>query len=174
MSYELVSVPTIGDGSCMFHSILQAFNRTYIQSSIAEKRKMTRQFRNDLADVLDKKINGELCYDKLSRGSLKSISSHVPEVSLKEMKRSLKSNEWGDYRFLELISNILELDIYVIKEDNIYKLGDKDLYYKHRDSIIIFNDDNVHFETVGAKTENGIKTLFDKNDSIIKQFYDEA
>jgi len=174
MTYDLVRVPTIGDGSCMFHSILQAFNRTYIHSSMEEKLRITRQFRNDLADILDKKIDGEICYDKLSRGSLKNIAPHVPEVSLKEMKRSLKSNEWGDYRFLELISNILELDIYVIKEDNIYKLGDKELYYKRRDSIIIFNDDNVHFETIGLKTENGIITLFDKNDSIIKQFYHDA
>ena len=89
------------------------------------------------------------------------------------MKRSLRSNDWGDIRFLELISNVLDIDIYVVwnKTKDIYILGDKELYYKNRDSIIILNNENIHFDTIGLKQENGNRTLFDKNEPLIKQMY---
>lgn len=171
LDYDFVRIGAIGDGSCMFHSILQAFNKTYINSSTQDKIKITRQFRNDLSDILDKEIDGKVCYKQLSRGSLEEFSKVVPETSLKNMKRSLGSNEWGDIRFLELISNILELDIYVVwnQDKKIYVLGDNELYYKNRDSIIILNSSNIHFDTIGLKTENGNRTLFDKNEPVIKQ-----
>lgn len=170
---NFVRIGAIGDGSCMFHSILQAFNKTYINSNNTEKIKITRQLRNDLSDILDKEINGEVCYKQLSRGELEEFSKSVPETSLKNMKKALKSNDWGDMRFLELISNILELDIYIIfyskNNFSVYNLGDKQLYYKGRDSIIILNSNNVHFDTVGVKSGNGVRTLFDKNEPVIRQ-----
>ena len=171
LDYDFVRIGAIGDGSCMFHSILQGFNKTYINSSIQDKIKITRQFRNDLSNILDEEINGKKCYNQLSRGQLQDFSKSVPETSLANMKRSLSSNDWGDIRFLELISNILNIDIYVIwsKTKDLYNLGDTELYYKNRDSIIILNTGNIHFDTIGLKTENGNRTLFDKNEPVIKQ-----
>jgi hypothetical protein len=171
LDFDFVRIGAIGDGSCMFHSILQGFNKSYINSSVQDKIKITRQFRNDLSEILVEKINGKVCYKALSRGSLEDFSKVVPETSLENMKRSLSSNEWGDVRFLELISNVLNVDIYVIWSEtkDIYNLGDKDLYYKNRDSIIILNSGNFHFDTIGLKTKNGNRTLFDKNEPVIKQ-----
>jgi hypothetical protein len=169
--YEFNVINAIGDGSCMFHSILQGFNKSYINSSFEDKIKIIRQFRKDLSEILDEDIDGKMCYKQLSRGSLEEFSQIVPETSLQNMKKSLSSNEWGDVRFLELISNILNIDIYIIwnKTKKIYSLGDKELYYKNRDSIIILNSGNFHFDTIGLKTENGTRTLFDKNEPVIKQ-----
>lgn len=171
LDYTFVRIGSIGDGSCMFHSILQGFNKSYINSSVQDKMKITRQFRNDLSVILDEKINGKVCYKELSRGSLEDFSKVVPETSLENMKKSLSSNEWGDIRFLELISNILDIDIFVIwnQTKKVYNLGDKDLYYKNRDSIIILNSGNFHFDTIGLKSKNGNRTLFDKNEPVIKQ-----
>ena len=169
--YDLVVLPTIGDGSCMFHSILQGFNKTYIESSISEKKKITRKFRNDLSEILDEKMgDGRLCYEQLSRGELKEISKEIPEASLKNMKNELKSNSWGDQRYLELISNQLGIDIYIISEDkkDVYFTGDFELYYKNRDSVIILDINNVHFETIGIKVNSEIKTFFDKDNEIIR------
>lgn len=171
LNYDFVRIKAIGDGSCMFHSILQAFNKSYINSSTSEKIEITRQFRNDLSDILDKEIDGKICYNQLSRGNLEEFSKTVPETSLKNMKKSLKSREWGDFRFLELISNILDLDIYIIYDDtmDIYNTGDPELFYKNRDSIIILNNSNVHFDTVGIKTKNGTRTLFNSTEPVIKE-----
>ena len=168
---EFIRIPALGDGSCMFHSILQAFNKTYIDSDNREKQRIVRQVRNDLSDILDKKIGDSVCYDQLSRGSLKTFSKYVPEASLKNMKTALKGSDWGDYRFLELLSNIFEIDIYVFDKNkgDLYNTGDDELFYKNRDSIIILNSSNVHFDTVGLKTKNGIRTLFDHDEPLIKK-----
>lgn len=167
---EFQIIPAIGDGSCMFHSILQAFNKTYNTLDNNGKRFMVRDFRNDLSDVLTEEIDGMTIYDTLSRGKLKEFSNFYPPASLKVMQRDLKNNTWGDIRFLELLTNILDLNIFIIDKNksDVYHTGDSELLYKHRDSIIILNINNIHFDTVGLKTNHGIKTLFDKDDSIVK------
>lgn len=171
LDYEFVKIGAIGDGSCMFHSILQCFNKTYINSSDEDKTKIVRQLRQDLSNILDEKIGEDICYNQLSRGELKEIAKYVPEVSLKNMKRSLSSREWGDVRFLELISNVLDLNIFIVfdKTKDLYILGDEKIYIKDRDSIIIYNNSNVHFDSVGLVSNNKIRTLFSYEDDVIKK-----
>ena len=168
---EFKRISAIGDGSCMFHSILQSFNKTYIESSDKEKIIICRTFRDDLSNILDEKIDGVMCYDQLSRGELREISENVPEASLHNMKNSLKSKEWGDFRFLELVSNVLNLNIFIISSDTrkLYITGDPELFLKDRDSIIIMNSSNIHFDTVGVKTQIGTRTLFDNNEPLIQK-----
>ena len=166
---SFVKLETIGDGSCFFHAILQAFNKTYIDSSDSEKKKMTQQFRKDLSNVL----RDDNIYEQLSRGSLQEFSKEYPPASLENMERDLRGRVWGDQRFLELVSTVLEIDIYIFynKIGNLYNTGDHELYYKNRDSVVIINNNNFHFETIGLKSENGIQTFFDKDDPIIKNLH---
>ena len=169
--YNLVILSTIGDGSCMFHAILQGFNKTYIDGDTPERRNIVRKFRNNLSDLLGETMeDGKTCYEQLSRGELKDISKEVPEASLENMKKALKTNSWGDQRYLELISNQLDVDIFVINsyEKDVYFTGDYEIYYKNRDSVIILNTNNAHFETIGIKVNSETKTFFDKDNEIIK------
>lgn len=169
LDYDFVKIGSIGDGSCMFHSILQCFNKTYIDSSRDIKRKIVQQFRKDLSIILSEKIDSDVCYNQLSRGQLKEISNTIPEVSLENMKKSLASNEWGDMRFLELISNVLNINIFVIfsTTGDLYHSGDSEIFFKNRDSIIIYNSSNIHFDSVGLVSENGIRTLFSYDEDVI-------
>lgn len=172
LDIDFVRIPAIGDGSCMFHSILQAFNKTYISSSVREKQKICRVFRKDLSNILSEKINGKICYNQLSRGGLKEISEFVPEASLQNMKRSLESTDWGDFRFIEMLSNILDLNVFIIdyNKKDLYYTGDTELFIKEdRDNIIIMNSGNVHFDTVGVKTNEGVRTLFSYHEDIVKK-----
>jgi len=169
-----VIIPAIGDGSCMFHSILQAFNRTYIKSDRKDKQLICKKFRSDLGNVLSHQIKGQKIYDSLSRGGLSELSEVLPETSLINMRRSLNSNEWGDIRFLELISNMLELNIIVIdySKKDIYITGDKELYIKkNRDTIFIANTDNCHFDTVGLEINGYIRTVFKYDESMISKLF---
>lgn len=168
--FEFQVISAIPDGSCMFHSILQAFNKTYNTLDNNGKKLMVREFRNNLSDVLTEEVDGEIIYNKLSRGELKEFSKFYPPASLKDMQRDLKNNTWGDFRFLELLSSILDLNIFIIDrtESDVYQTGDPELLYEDRDSIIILNTNNIHFDTLGLKTNRGLKTLFNKNDSVIK------
>ena len=170
LDIEFVVIPAIADGSCMFHSILQGFNNTYNNSSGTVKQKICRQFRSDLSVVLGEKIGDKICYDQLSRGELKSFSEFIPNTSLSEMQKSLKSNEWGDMRFIELISNLMEINIIILdyNKKDIYHMGDYELLIKPRDTIIIVVNNNVHFDTVGVKFPNGVRTLFSYNEDVIQ------
>jgi len=176
LDYDFVKINAIGDGSCMFHSIIQCFNRTYIQSSVGKKMDMIKKLREDLANILNEKIPPSMntTYDELSRGELKNMSIENPSLSLTNMKNSLNSAEWGDTRFLELVSNILNINIFIIhnieKYNTLYQLGDSDIYIKeNRDSIIIYNDSNVHFDSVGLVSKEGVRTLFSYRDEVIKK-----
>lgn len=71
-----------------------------------------------------------------------------------------------------LLSNILELDIYLTggPDGGIgYVYHDPVKAYKNRRSIIIFNVGGVHWETVGQMSDEGIITTFEPSDSIIRQ-----
>ena len=53
---KFVSFNTIGDGSCLLHSILFCFNKKYRNLNPREKQIMTKELRNNLSDVLSEKI----------------------------------------------------------------------------------------------------------------------
>lgn len=165
---KLISISTPGDGSCFYHSILKAFNKTYNNyDNYTDKKSMVMELRKTLSEVLDEKLKGKTVYERLGRGTYKDLSKELNDISLPNMKKALLT-EWGDIRVLELISNSLNIDIYVLNKDfKIYNTGDYNIYIKNRDSIIIRSIDNYHFETVGLKKEDYIQTLFDTNDELI-------
>jgi len=172
MEEEFVSFDTIGDGSCLLHSILFCFNKKYRESSFRERILMVHHLRNCLAKVLEEKnnITGETYYKELSRGEIEQLSKEVPELNLNSMQKYLSSRNYLNMFFLELISEQLDIDIYIINSHNgtIYMTGDEDIYYKERRSVIIKYIDQAHFEAVGYKGEK-IETLFHKDSFIIKE-----
>lgn len=171
---KFVSFNTIGDGSCLLHSVLFCFNKKYRNSNPREKQIMTKELRNNLSDVLSEKIQNsdKTYYQNLSRGELSEISQFVPEAKIEFMKGYLKTQYFLNYSFLELISEQLNLDIYIINSHNgtIYMTGDYELYYKNRRSVIIKYIDQAHFESVGLVVNNEkVETLFSKNCTVIKR-----
>jgi hypothetical protein len=172
---ETLSFNTIGDGSCLLHSLLFCFNKTYRKGDIKTKVKLTRDLRNNLSKVLretNKKTN-KTYYEELSRGEIKELSKELPQLKLNYMEKYLNSNNWLDIFYIELISNQLEVDIYIINNNGeVYNLGDNDIYYKNRKSVILKYIDQAHFEAVGIKF-NKIETLFDNNFFIIKKLRDK-
>mgnify|MGYP005999243379 CR=1 FL=1 len=181
--YDLVSLGTIGDGNCFYHAILQGFNKSYRKGDITEKRKLTIRLKLLLASVLDEKNpeTGETFYNELGNGEISKLSESILKseendpnckdmiLTKENMQRKLISNEWGDYTVLELVSNQLDIDIYVLSEaqKDVYLCGDKENLLKGRKSVIIIHRTN-HFETVGLKVQNNIITFFDKDNDIIK------
>lgn len=170
--YDLVSIPSIGDGSCFFHSVLRAFHRSYIESTRRQQKMLVRDLRQALALVLGETDpdSGLTYYEKLSRGKLGEISKELKQYTLENFVDYLDSDAWADMSVLELISDQLCLDIYIISSDtgDIYNTGDYELYYKNRKSIILYNISNVHFETVGLYVDGEVKTLFDPGSSLIR------
>jgi len=60
----LTRTGSIGDGSCLFHSLLHAFSKTYVDSSIEERKKIVAKLRQSIAKRLTiqdwEKLNGDI------------------------------------------------------------------------------------------------------------------
>jgi len=165
-THNLVVIPTIGDGNCYFHSVLRAFNKDYINAKTPFDRiNLARTFRNALADRLSEvdPITGNTYYSGLNNGTFSNLSSGVKEYSLDALRNELLSSLPVDNSYQELISNSINKDIYIIDGEtmDMYNIGASfNLYYKGRNSIILFYL-NGHYEVVGVKRSDGsIDTIF--------------
>lgn len=164
-NFKIYKIKTIGDGSCYFHAVLMAISMKYRRKDYFERVLLARDLRNALADVLDEE------YYNLSGGKLEEFSREYKQSSLDYMKRELRSRIPVDNKYHELVSNELSLDIYIIekKYDRVYNFGKDNLYYKERDSVILYYDeDGCHFELLSVCNNNGLQTVFEANSPVIK------
>lgn len=169
LSYNFVPISTIGDGSCLIHAILQAFSKEYNDlNNPISKSFLAREVRFHLSEVLDLKIDEEkTVYQELSRGELEEFSKMDPGAKLENMKRQLNSSEFLTFHFVELLSEIFDINIIFIsqKEKDFYYSGDSELLIKkNRDSIFINYIDQAHYETIKVND----RTLFSYDEKIIR------
>lgn len=171
---NLVIVPTIGDGNCYFHSVLRAFNTSYINAkNNLDRVNLARTFRNALADRLSETdpLTGQDYYSGLNNGVLEDFSKGVKEYSKEYLTKELKSSEPVDNIYQELISDAVKKDIYIIDGEtkDMYNVGSSfKLYYKGRNSIIIYYTPG-HYEVVGIKRKDGtIDTIFTPEHELIQ------
>jgi hypothetical protein len=172
LSYIFTPINTIGDGSCLIHSILQAFSTKYNKlKSNSEKSKLAMETRYNLSQILELEVeNNKTVYQFLSRGQLEEISKEIKLLSIDNMKLYLNSSKYLTFHFIELLSEVFDINIIIIseKENDIYQTGDNELLLKPtRDCILINYIDQTHFETI--KVNN--KTVFKFNDEIIQKLF---
>jgi len=168
--YDLVTLPTPGDGNCFLHAILACCNNKYNLLNNNEKSKFTRLLRNDLATILDVSVDNSTFYQKLSRGQAEEIAKYITEMRKDYMQSYLRSNNWLNASFLEFFSIIFDINIVIVsvKEKDIYRTGDKELLFKKRNTILVNYIDQAHFESIGIETPNGLKTIFHPESEIVK------
>lgn len=171
LDYDFQPIKTIGDGSCLIHAILQAFSKEYNKlNNDFLKSKLVREVRFHLSNILSLQVpeeNNKLVYQILSRGEFENISKEIPETNIDYMKQYLNSNNFLTLQYVELLSEIFDINIVFISENkkDIYHCGDKELLFKeNRDTIFINYIEEAHFETIKINE----KTLFYKDDEIIK------
>lgn len=167
--YKLVILKVNGNGSCFFNSIFKSLTGYDDERSV-------QKLRYELS------LKIKHYYNMLSRGELLEFSKSVNTYSLENMQKELNSYRPVDTSYLELVSDLLNKDIYIIKNNEFLTLDESEFYYKGRDSIIITysgDGDSGHYDSVGV-IENeivnnigreNIKTLFSKNHEISKLLY---
>jgi hypothetical protein len=165
--FTMIKLNTLGtENSCFFHAILQSFHKDYINAgSVDEKTRLTRTLRNLLSKQLRSiDENGEIVYDTLSNGQLRSFSENVQsigECSLENMTKILEGYAMITDAFIELTSKCLEIDIYILDESkkDIYFFAGQDLI-KNRNSVVISWNGINHYSTIGIKNKNSYSTFF--------------
>jgi len=160
-------IDTIGDGSCLLHSIIYSSCKKYRNMSESEKIEYVKNLRKHLSVLFNEGKN----YSYLSRGEISEISNFLPAMKKENMKLYMNSNKWLNIFFLEYISNLLNLDIFIINQNRqeLYQTGDKEIYIKGRDSVVINYIDNLHFESAGLESNGKIITLFHRDSPVIKK-----
>lgn len=169
---KLIKIPTIGDGSCFLHAVIQAISPLYNTMENDGKRIIIRKIRKELSNLLSsKKEDGKIWYEYLSRGSLEELSETFDNLKIEKMKKFLNSNDWFSHLYVELISEVFEVDIYIIdyRTSTLYNLGDDELFYKGRDSIVIGYISECHFETLALLEDGEKKTYFSTNSRLISK-----
>ena len=166
---------TPGDGSCYFHAILDAYFVPYrtgrLNGKLLDRFSFVKKFRKDLASLLSQpRINGKTYYETLSQGELPSLSKAMPEVSINSMKNGLVSFNSVNYMYHELVSDVLNKDVYILdsKSKDVYIIdSDLDLYYKKRNSVVILFIPG-HFEVVGITVDGTLETYFHHKNPFIQ------
>ena len=180
----LTVIKVIGDGSCFFHSILRSFNKEYIESTSIENRIiLVQEFRISVAEALENiNLRSRLTeYKTLGNGAYEEFSKNVESsegniYSLEALKKELKSSQPVNHIYIELISNYLNIDIYLISINtkDIYTTGtDLKLLYKNRNSIIILYSPG-HYDIIGIKNLHDnllFHCLFHPEHDLIKCLY---
>ena len=163
---NMVIISTLEDGNDFFHSILRSYSSDYIKSkNISERVNLARTFRNALAERLDEidPLTGKNYYSGLNQGKLEEISQGIKEYTKESLQKELRSSLSVDNIYQELISNAFHIDIYIIDglKKDMYNIGNSfDLYYKGRNSIVIYQTPG-HYEVIGVKHSDGsIDTIF--------------
>lgn len=176
--FNLIRIKTEADGSCFFHAIAKSYSKTYITGKIGDKAINRKNFIRNLRKELSTKLGSQIdsnssktYYEKIAKGELPKISKTLPEYSLENMQKELDSYSPVSNIYNELISDLLNIDIYIldgIKKD-VYMTGtDDNILYKNRRSIVILYLP-LHYELVGIiNSENRIETYFSPNSSLIK------
>lgn len=179
----IVEIETPGDGSCMFHSIMRAFNLNYNGMSHSERRAQVLKVRSLLAEAIGT-VNpetGKIYYDEYGNGNMAELGRTFPRYSLASLQNLLRSNNSVGEEFLEPLSNFFNLDIYIINltTRDVYLTGVSETMFKDRKSIVIgYNqsykkdDGGGHYSTIGLNTETKIWTLFDPKHFFIRKIRD--
>lgn len=161
---DVFSVDTIGDGNCLFHSVYYSIDRDYPSKTISEKQKMAANLRQIVANNLTLEVYGELC-----GGGLKQ--SGLEEFSLNTMKKELQSRNSLGSGYIELLSKVINKDIYILeaRRRNLYTSHEAKYYSTgQRNSVVMLYHDG-HYESVGLRSDNSKSyTLFSPNCNFIK------
>jgi hypothetical protein len=108
----LVRTGTIGEGSCLFHSILHACSKEYVEYDITERMEYVKNLRANMARQIDKKG-----WEEIGNGTISKLPfQENVNMFIKNIYKFLKSKKYRSTN--KNIKNIIEI---LIGDDNTKK-----------------------------------------------------
>jgi hypothetical protein len=166
--WDLVRFLTPGDGSCLFHALVNGFFTPYHQQRLGEedlsRRDIVSRFRRELSQRLEQPHpSGGTYYSQLNRGNTAEFAETVPEFRLEAMRDRLNSSAPIGYGYLELIGEALNKDLFVLTGEplDLYPSDELPLIVKGgRPALILYYQglswlENGHYELVGLRRPDG-------------------
>jgi len=155
------------DSNSLLHCLALAFDSIYLLGGTDEvsidKKQAIKNYRLYLAKELETK------YNTLNNGNLLELVPNDPNLSLSNMIGLLKSDDKINENFVELISNIIECDIYIIdfgtKQAKKYNTGYNYIIHNRR-SVILVEIDNLYHLLYTKRDDVGMM-CYPANDPLI-------
>ena len=163
--YPVVRLGTIGDGSCLFHGVLQGYNPDY-QATPTKRPAYARRLRTALADFItlqDPETPGKSFYESAGGGTVASV------VPLDTLQTLLRGSEYLGDETYALLGLCMGVNIYVVRATGTEL--HKHLSYIHplrRQWTVVINGTPNHYETVGLRTPEGLQTAFVPEDPFLR------
>lgn len=179
---NLVRIVTLGDGSCLLHAIVNGYYLPYRTSTNKQQtlQVLIATLRKEMAQKLSmidsKQGEGKLTYyQTINNGYLPESSKSVPEFTLENMVRCLDSNQSLGTGYLDLISRLLNRDLYILSEltQDLYLTDELPyLITGKRSAVIIYWNGANHYELVALKNSQGtFDTHFKATNPLIEFLY---
>lgn len=180
---NLVSLRTPGDGSCLFHSILKAYNKIAIEEKIGNNSVNMHEFirgtfRQLLSEYLDDSSqHGVSIYRLLNENDFEKNSNSIVELTKDFMINELRSPGPVNFEYYsELLIRFCEKNIFVIdfeKQDVILSgsVSDKLRNDDWPCVVLLFcqgNGNVGHYETLGYMDTDGLHTYFSMSNVFIR------
>jgi hypothetical protein len=164
--YPIIRIGTIGDGSCLFHSILQGYNPNYQEAESSSRNTYARRIRTAMADFItlkDPEVPDKSFYESAGNGAVATV------YSLQVLQELLRSTQYLGDETYALLGLCLGVNIYVVRATGteLYK----HITYIHpirRQWTVVINGTSTHYETVGLRTSEGVQTAFLPEDPFIQ------
>ena len=141
----MVRTGTIPDGSCFFHAVHYALSETYRNMSQTERMAYIQNIRDRIADFVTipmvKKLGNGTIWELL-RDEFKLDDSGILDAY-----RHLLRHEWVNEFCWELLQEIYQSNIIVIKEHQIYQMFQND--YRYPNNIFLLWIHDSHYELLG-------------------------
>ena len=142
----MVRTGTIGDGSCFFHSVHYALSEKYRAMNDDQKREYIQRVRNHIADSLTVPI-----VKNLGKGTVWELLldgySNLCDEDLLEVYKNLIRHEWVNEFCWELLQDVYQTNIIVIKDHKRYRLFQNE--FKYPNNIFLLWVDESHYEVLG-------------------------
>lgn len=183
---KVVRIGAIGDGSCFFHSVINGYYKPYQNNDNRKQRSVfVKKLRRDIAYTLQMKnpenntltmwetaANGifkELYEQQMAGLEMRDMFGNKLDYSLEGLQRLLNSDQYLGDEVYQYASDILGIDIYVMR------LTNKNLYPHLNTSkkgverkVVVISGNGNHYETIGVERDGLFQTVFSQDDPFIK------
>lgn len=187
---KLYTIVPATDSNSLLHCFATAFDGNYIlgisEDLSLDKKESIKKYRNYLAVLLQSKVvttedkitedfenhftqTETLKYNTLFNGKLSELSEINPDVSLFQMVSLLQSDDKLTEIFVELISDLVKCDVYILDfETKTVKPTNTGYGFiiSNRRSIVLLDIDHS-YHLVYVKRNNVGQMVFDTNDFLI-------
>ena len=184
---KVVRIGAIGDGSCFFHSVLNAYLKLYQTNPDPKfRRKFVKDLRRDVSLTLslpDPNNPNMTRYETAANGqfvalaeqqeqglSFTDVFDQPVDFTLEGLQKLFDSDMYLGDEIYGYLADLLNLDIYVMRLEG----GELKRHLDTRGDVprksVVISGNGYHFETVGVMRNGLYQTLFLPDDPFITGF----